>query len=331
MRRILLIVQILAAMGAAAQEPAQLEQRQETSDRVVEQEPLMQEEQWRRRHPLCINTATVEALRDLPGVTELQVQSLIAWRLATGPLLAVEELAAVPYWDPELVRRLQPYLTTQPDAWTEGRRLARSGEHSIVFRAASFLERTEPYTKGEYAGGPERLYLRYRYRNGERLRWGISLEKDPGESLAAGPDFTSVHLFWQGRGLVRTLALGDFTVNMGQGLIQWDAPAYGGGADLAALKRQGPFLHPFLSADEYHFARGAGITLEKGSWQLSAYASFRGLSGRLITDSAGLSGVTSINRSGYHRTVSERNGRNALAAFGTGGRLQWERGAIRLG
>ena len=326
MRYILILIAILAAFGAFGQDPDQLERRQEASERTVEEEPLLQESEWRRRHPLCVNTAVAEELRTLPGISELQVQSLLAWRRQLGALLALEELAAVPGWDPETLRRLRPYLTTEAGTPAQLRRALREGAHTVLLRASRLLTVTKPYRDSQYAGGPERLLLRYRFR-GEYLRGGISLEKDPGEPL--GPDFSSVHLFWEGKGLLRTLALGDFTVNMGQGLIQWQAPAFGGAADLAALKRQGPFLQPFLSADEYHFARGAGLTLQKGAWQLSAYASLRRLSGRI--DSAGGSPViTSLNRSGYHRTASERAGRAALGSRSLGGRLQWERGTLRL-
>lgn len=328
MKYLLLFVELLLAGWVAAQEPDQLERRQEVTDRVVEEEPLRQELDWRRRHPLCVNTASADELRSLPGISELQVQGLLAWRRQLGPLLALEELAAIPAWDAETVLRLRSFLTTEAAVPRQWRQALREGSHSLLLRGSTLVTPTEPYRKGQYAGGPERLLLRYRYRAGERLRAGFSLEKDPGEPLT--PDFASFHLFWQGRGLLRTLALGDFTVNMGQGLVQWDAPAFGGGADLASLKRQGAFLQPFLSADEYHFARGLGATLQQGHWQLSLYASRRAVSAS--TDSVdGERVVTSVNRTGYHRTLSERAGRGALRTDAAGGRLQWERGPLRLG
>ncbi|RYY88615.1 MAG: hypothetical protein EOO15_08460 [Chitinophagaceae bacterium] len=329
MRRIMILVEILFAFQLRAQEPDQLERSQERSERLLEEEPLQQDLAWRRLHPLNLNTATADALRLLPGVSELQVQSLLLWRMRMGALLVVEELAAVPYWNAETVRRLQAYLTTEPGVVADSRSLLKEGTHNLLFRGATILTRTEPYREGQYAGGPERLSLRYRYRKDDRLRIGVNLEKDPGEALSRGPDFTSVHMYWQGKGLLQTLALGDFTVNMGQGLIQWDAPAYGGAADLAALKRQGPFLQAPTSSDEYRFARGAGVTLQKGAWQLSAYISLRRLDGRLQNDSTS-EHISSINRGGYHRTAGELAAHHAFTARAAGGRLQWERGALRL-
>lgn len=42
----------------------------------------------------------------------------------------------------------------------------------------------------------------------------------------AGFDFYSVHLFARRLGIIQSLAIGDFTVNLGQGLIQWQSLAF---------------------------------------------------------------------------------------------------------
>ncbi|MBL0144814.1 MAG: hypothetical protein IPP48_02690 [Chitinophagaceae bacterium] len=56
-------------------------------------------------------------------------------------------------------------------------------------------------------------------------------EKDAGEQFFKGNqkqgfDFYSTHLFARNIGIVKALALGDFTVNMGQGLTQWQSLAF---------------------------------------------------------------------------------------------------------
>jgi hypothetical protein len=59
------------------------------------------------------------------------------------------------------------------------------------------------------------------------------------------------------------LALGDYTVNLGQGLIQWQGLAFGKSAEVTSIKRQSAVLQPYRSAGEFYFYRGAGITLQK--------------------------------------------------------------------
>ena len=49
-------------------------------------------------------------------------------------------------------------------------------------------------------------------------------------------------IYLQGRSVViQALALGDFTVNMGQGLIQWQSLAFKKSVDVMGVKRQSRF------------------------------------------------------------------------------------------
>ena len=54
------------------------------------------------------------------------------------------------------------------------------------------------------------------------LQFGVVGDKDAGEQFFSGAqnlgfDFYSIHLFARNVGRIKALALGDFTVNMGQG------------------------------------------------------------------------------------------------------------------
>ena len=80
----------------------------------------------------------------------------------------------------------------------------------------------------------------------------------------------------------RPLALGDFTVNMGQGLIQWQSLAFKKSVDVMGIKRQSAVLRPYNSAGEFNFHRGAGITIKKGNIEATAFASIRKLSANFV-------------------------------------------------
>ncbi len=73
-------------------------------------------------------------------------------------------------------------------------------------------------------------------------------------------------------GNIKALALGDFTVNMGQGLIQWQSLAFKKSVDVMGVKRQSTVLRPYNSAGEYNFNRGAGITFRKGKIETTCFA-----------------------------------------------------------
>ncbi|RYI98974.1 MAG: hypothetical protein EON47_18110, partial [Acetobacteraceae bacterium] len=307
MRYLSILTLLLLTLHLPAQEPdplrAGMEEMGDPPERSADAEPLAQELQYLRRHPLPVNTASAEQLRALGWLHELQIQSLLDYRARLGPLLALEELQAVPHWNAGLIRQLHPYLSVAAPA--PARLLA--GEHRLQFLYARELERAAGYrVAGGYAGSPDRLQLRYRFQ-GARLRWGLTAEKDAGEPLfrkEAPVDFVSAHLYYEGAGLLRTLALGDFTVNMGQGLIQWQGTAFGGGADLSFLKRQGPLFAPHRSAGEFAFQRGAAVTLQRGHWELSAFASRRRLD--VNSSDTGDLRFTGFQEGGLHRTAGER-------------------------
>ncbi len=114
--------------------------------------------------------------------------------------------------------------------------------------------------------------------------------------------------------------MGDFTVSMGQGLIQWQGFASRKSSDVMAVKRSASVLSPYNSAGEFNFHRGVGITLVKNNWELTVFGSLRNRSGNIIVDSIQHEEyVSSFNTSGYHRTASESDNRNRLqqSAIGT--------------
>jgi hypothetical protein len=116
------------------------------------------------------------------------------------------------------------------------------------------------------------------------------------------------------------LAIGDFTVGFGQGLIQWQGMAFKKSASVLMIKRQGPALQPYNSAGEYNFHRGVGITIQKQRVQCTVFGSVRKLSANLVTDSAGTGDqdISSILTMGYHRTVAELNDRHNVQCMAAG-------------
>jgi hypothetical protein len=112
------------------------------------------------------------------------------------------------------------------------------------------------------------------------------------------------------------LALGDFSVNLGQGLTEWQSLAFNKGSELTNVKRQSDVLRPYNSAGEIEFDRGAGITLQKDNWEMTGFASYRKLDATLVpTELNSDEFVSSLRTSGYHRTKSEAEGKNAEGCF----------------
>ena len=65
--------------------------------------------------PVNLNAASREELRALLLLSETQITSLLQHREATGPLLSLYELQAVPGWDLRTIYRVLPFVTVQAD------------------------------------------------------------------------------------------------------------------------------------------------------------------------------------------------------------------------
>jgi hypothetical protein len=61
-----------------------------------------------------LNTAPVEELESLPGLTRAQAQQIVRYRQEHGPLRTAWELASLPGWSPKLVQTIEKKVTLSP-------------------------------------------------------------------------------------------------------------------------------------------------------------------------------------------------------------------------
>ncbi len=321
----------------------QLENLTDASEVETEDDTFLQDLEQFKKTPLNINTADAEELKQLRIVNDLQISNLISYRNVLGSLVSIYELQAVPTWDIVMIRRLMPFITASiPLSFKEeaGKRFT-NGEHSLLFRATQIIEKSDGFdntTSGtKYLGSPQRLFLRYRYTYKNLLQYGIVGDKDAGEQFLKGAqkygfDFYSFHFFARKIGIIQSVALGDFTVNMGQGLVQWQSLAFKKSADITGIKRQSAVLRPYNSAGEYNFHRGAGITIQKGKIGGTLFASYRKISANFVTDTVNQEDfISSFLTSGYNRTSSEISDRNKLSQFAFGGNVFYKTKKWHLG
>lgn len=321
----------------------QLENLTDADQGETEDDTYLQELEHFRRNPLNINSAEADELKQLRIVTDLQIANLISYRNLFGKLLSIYELQAVPAWDVNTIRKLLPFITAAtPLSLSEeaGRRFS-DGEHSLLLRVSQVLEKADGFNKAtggtKYLGSPQRFFFRYRYTYKNLLQFGVVGDKDAGEQFLKGIqnkgfDFYSFHLFARKIGIIQSLAIGDFLVNMGQGLIQWQGLAFKKSVDVMGVKRQSAVLRPYSSAGEFYFHRGAGITIKKGRIESTAFVSFRKLGGNFVADTVNNEDfISSFLTSGYHRTASENEDRNNLSQTTIGGNILYRGNRWQIG
>ncbi len=350
-RGFILLLFLLSALDGFPQDfpeetndASRLEAMTERNDAEPEDDSYEQGlENW-KLHPLDLNHAGSDELATLPGLTALQIADFMIYRKLLGPLLSLYELQAVPGWELETIRELLPYIKVGKDEslYSAVRERWNGGNSSLLLRPALVLEKSAGYERpvggstSYYTGSPEKIFLRYSYNYKQLLQYGLTGEKDAGEPFLRnaqryGFDFYSFHFFLRNTGIVRDLALGDFTVNLGQGLVQWQTIAFTKGGSVLDIKRQASRLRPYHSAGEFNFHRGCGITLKKGDWSSTIFISSQKISSNPDSDTSGNGDIfTSFENSGYHRTPNEIADRNNNNQFSAGGNLDFSTASLTL-
>jgi hypothetical protein len=298
--------------------------------------------------PLNLNTAGPEELRALPLLAEKQVAALLKYRQANGPLLSLYELQAVPEWDVRTIERVAPFVTVASPSPNAARgplwqRIKNEENNAVLLRYERVLQRRKGYSPVDtfqgrptlrYLGSPDALALRYRVSHAHDFSLGFTAEKDAGEPLAwrpgqnqFGPDFLSAHFVLHEYGRLKTLALGDYQLQFGQGLLLSSGLAQGKGAEtITNLRRASLGVRPYAALLENTFFRGAAATYRLAPrWEATAFASRKNIdaNARLATDSLAQFDEfsSSLLVTGLHRTATEIANRQRLAETVGGGHL----------
>lgn len=321
---------------------AQLEQEAAQSESETEDDAYWQYLEHRRKHRLNLSKADKEALRELNLLTDLQIDNLLKYLGLFGKLLSVYELQAVPGWDAGTIRQLLPFITVQDelDIPANWRDWLTKGESKLLFRFSQVLEKAKGFLSLDsgsyYAGSPLSILFRYKYQYRDLLQYGITGDKDAGEQFFKGEqrlgfDFYSFHFFLRKIGFIKALALGDFIINLGQGLVHWQGQAFKKTAAAMNVKRQSAVLKPYTASGEYNFMRGAAITVQRKNVQATVFASARKWSAAVQEDEEGRKFITSVQLSGYHRTITELENKNDFPVLAAGGNLQWQGPRTQVG
>ena len=285
-----------------------------------------------KKNRIDLNTAGEEELIALHFLSPLQIQSFLRYRKILGLFLNLYELQAIPGWDLVTIKNILPFIRV--GVIKENMQKRFSGDQVLLLRTGrGFESGSNDSGAQKFQGDPYQFQVRYRYQYTNTLYAGMVADKDAGEPFfkgrqSAGFDFYSLHVFVRNIGIIKSLALGDYCINLGQGLLAWQSYGPGKGGEVVNIKRQSPVIMPYRSAGEFNFNRGAALTIEKNRFQVSAFVSSKKMSAGL--DTGLVAHFTSIHTSGYHRSESEIADRHSVRHLRIGGniRYQWETGNL---
>jgi hypothetical protein len=312
--------------------------------------------------PLNLNTAGRHDLQALCILSELQINAFLLHRQHHGSLLAIQELQAIEGFDLLTIERILPFISIDPllkqHTLPLKERLRKEAKQHLLIRHDRTLETRKGYTPpalqkngtytSRYAGSPDRIMTRYRLTNSNDISLGFTAEKDAGEQITWQPnrrqygmDFYSAHLMLQNRGRLKTIIVGDYQLQTGQGLVLSSGLRIGkGGETITTVRKVFNGLRPHTSAMESGFMRGAAATFQLHNLQLTTFASRNRLDANLNTglhpqdsleqEELYFTSASSINLSGLHRTPTELANRKSLLTHTGGANLHYQPAGSQL-
>ena len=267
-------------------------------------EELLTEYEFCRLQPININSESVTRLGEMGLLTVFQIEALRQYRKWYGDLLYIEELFMVEGFDERTIAVMAPVVYCGDNERVQEQerlslgKIITQGKHQLTLNYARKIEDSEAYSDVDdslritkpntyYLGSPVKLQLKYNYRYGSKLRFGLVMGKDAGEPLFfnhfsdtiqqlvkayrnPGFDFYGAHLYMNdlrilrdaGEGIVvRDLALGDYQLSFGQGLTLWSGMSFGKAPGGSSVIKRGAGVRPKASAGEGRFFRGLAATL----------------------------------------------------------------------
>ena len=288
----------------------------------------------RLQEPVNLNSATREQLEQFPFLSDIQIEHLLAYIYIHGQMETIYELQLVEELDRQTIQYLLPFvcikaINNEPAfRWkTMLKDAGRYGKNEVLTR----LDKRKGY-EHTYLGPSVYNSVKYTFRYRDQLYAGGVAEKDAGEPFAAlhnryGYDYYSFYLLLQNCGRLKSLAVGNYRLSFGQGLVMSTDYLMGKTIYASSFNNRSTGIKRHSSTDEYNYFRGVATTVALTKrLSVSAFYSHRNMDG-VVTDGE----ITSVYKTGLHRSRKEADKKNLLTSQLTGGNVSYQQNHIRLG
>ena len=286
-------------------------------------------------HPIDINTATREDLSRIPFLSSQQIEDIQAYVYRTKGLKSISELSMIESLGP-VCRNLLSYFVyigseSKPN-FPSLKNIFKYGKNELLLSGKiPFYDRHGD--KSGYLGPKYRHSFRYDFSYGKYVKLGFLGSQDSGEPFFTnknhlGYDHYSYYLVLRDLGRIKVLALGQYKLRLGMGLVVNTDFGFGKLMTLNSLGRSTNSVRANTSRSSANYLQGAASTVSilKGL-DLTAFVSYRPFDATLNESGT----IRTILKTGYHRTVSELNRKNNAHQFTSGGNLHWEASGFHAG
>ncbi len=325
-----------------------IEEISENSDEELDFSQLYEDLYYYAQNPLNLNTATREDMEKIQFLSDFNIEDILAYQRSAGEMQSIYELQLLESFSDNDIKNLLPFVCIEPikqKSMPHFKDIVKYGRNNVFLRTQFFTQKQKGYSEEvdidkRYRGNRFKYYARYQFQYKQKIKFGFTAEKDPGEAFfkeqqKQGFDFYSGHLELRNIGILNKLTVGDYQVNFGQGLIAWSGFSAGGKSSyVMSLRKKYPGLRKYSSSDENNFMRGIGTSLKFGEFSLTGFVSYKFIDGNLnIKDTLSdvEQSITSFQVTGLHRNLGELADKHAVSEFVYGGNARWRHKSFKLG
>ena len=272
-----------------------------------------------------INEATVEDLQAFGAFSLIQIESFIKYRKMFGKFISTFELQAIPNWDIDFIKKINQFIVLKDknEFLNSMPKSLKDGKQFLMIRSRTVLEKSIGYNydtvikSKKYSGIPAGFSMKYQLKFEHDFKLGILMENDAGERFtfnrkSNGFDFISAHLFKKSNGFLQLVCIGDYTVNIAQGLIQWQTMGVRKSTEVNSIKHESEIVKPYQSFNEINFYRGVCMGFKISKINTVFFYSNRKIDANINVDSSNQNMVSSLNYLGLHRSENEIENKNNL-------------------
>ncbi|MFT7592355.1 MAG: hypothetical protein ACI9UJ_002287, partial [bacterium] len=284
-----------------------------------------------RQHPIDLNKCGITTLLDLPFIDEQMATHIVNHRDMHGPFIHTLELQQCNL-SSQTIKKLLPYVVISS---SEHNISIAEYKHTLVFT----MLRQSPPKKGfekpkVYHGNALNTIVRYRGEITQQISASFTGEKDAGEAYFPNRnfipfDFNSGYVKGHGIGPFSQLVLGDYTCDFGQGLTVGSGMRVGKSANVVQTTKTSLGIKPYRSITEFDFLRGIAASVGHQKQQLSFWLHRNAVDAR-ITNVNGIKQISSIQKTGFHRTASESKNKRQVIMKQVGLNYAHEFGRVKL-
>lgn len=298
-----------------------LEDQQNRSDIPLNGEELFNDLYTLSNTPIELNSAQKETLEQIPFLSDIQIENILYYVYASGPMLSLYELKAIPELNEKTIRWLLPFITIS------GSNIEKHAKklyvrHEVLMRYAQSTEMAKGFRNGNentYLGDKNAVLFKVDGFISKGISYHFLAEKDRGEQSYT--DFKGGSFQYQGKGVLKKIILGDFKIRTGQGILSWSGNIIGKSMDPDLVRRKGEVLSMYKSSMEYGFYRGGAVHLQKDAMKLTLWGS-KLAADALVDSTSNGNIIRSINTSGYHNTPTTLSKKNNIHLVSAGTNLQ---------